>query len=101
MANDKNDNDGQPNLPELRNEFHAAVTQIVEAAGPTEKVSACVETLVQHVGRLGINDINTDYAQSDFQRALNDLHDGLPHQVRLGMPEAASLRPSPLALQDG
>ena len=68
MTNGKNKNDGQPNLPEMRNEFLSAIVRLVEATAPTQQASACVDALVEHVGRLGV-DVNIDYAQRDFQRA--------------------------------
>jgi len=69
MSNGKNKNEEQSNLPELRNDFRAVITRLVEAAAPTEQVSACVDALAQHVGRLGVGGINTGWAQRAFQIA--------------------------------
>jgi hypothetical protein len=73
MTNGKDNNDGHPNLPEMRNEFRAAITRLAEATVPTQQASACVDTLVEHVGRLGI-DVNIEYGQRAFQRASEAGH---------------------------
>jgi hypothetical protein len=68
MTNGKNENDGQPNLPQMRNEFLSAITRLVEATAPAQQASACVDALVEHIGRLGVG-VNTGWAQRAFQSA--------------------------------
>ena len=88
--NDGKSNKEELDLPRMRKEFQAAIARLTEAAEPTEKVFACVEALVRHVGKLGIIDIDTGYAQWDFQLALAggltgacmDRWDELLHDIR-------------------
>jgi hypothetical protein len=69
MVNGKDNNEGQPSLPELRDEFRTAITRLVEATERAQQASACVDALVQHLGKLGIEGIDADYARKRFQRA--------------------------------
>ena len=71
MVQDKNDNDVNPS--EMRSEFCSAITRLIEVTEPSQQVSACIDALVQHVDRLGI-DINREYANMTFQKALEGGH---------------------------
>jgi len=69
MDNGKDNNEGQSSLPELSDEFRTAITRLVEATEQAQQAPACVDALVQHLGKLGIEDIDADYARNCFQRA--------------------------------
>ena len=66
MVKDNNDNDVNPS--EMRSEFCSAITRLIEVTEPSQQASACIDALVQHMDRLGI-DINREFAKRAFQRA--------------------------------
>jgi hypothetical protein len=59
----------QTDISAMRNDFHAAITRVVESTPPSQQASACTDVLRQQMHLLGIP-VNIEYAQKALQRAL-------------------------------